>query len=159
MTDVANVLDLPNSKNLDRTLSRHQPEIGAAIIKISEREMRIAMAEEIRYTIIAEKGEEYYKQWENLPLEERDTVGLVILYDMGWQRRSSGHAYNSMSGHAFAIGQHTGLIIDCVVYSTACKQCEMNNQTETTIGGDETFWQLSNTNKDYPEITYLDQST
>ena len=83
MTDVANVLDLPNSKNLDRTLSRHQPEIGAAIIKISEREMRIAMAEEIRYTIIAEKGEEYYKQWENLPLEERDTVGLVISYDMG----------------------------------------------------------------------------
>ena len=84
MTDVANVLDLPNSKNLDRTLSRHQPEIGAAIIKISEREMRNAMAEEIRYTIIAEKGEEYYKKWENLPLEERETIGLVISYDMGW---------------------------------------------------------------------------
>ena len=84
--------------------------------------MRIAMAEEIRLTVISEKGEDYYNTWINLPLAERDTIGLVISYDMGWQRRSSGHAYNSISGHAFAIGQHTGLIIDCVVYSTACKQ-------------------------------------
>ena len=83
MTDVANVLDLPNSMNLDRTIRRHQPEIGNAIIKISEREMRIAMSEEIRQSIVSEKGEEYYKTWVNLPLADRDTIGLVISYDMG----------------------------------------------------------------------------
>ena len=49
-----------------------------------------------------------------------------------------------MSGHAFAIGQHTGLIIDCVVYSTACKQCETNDKDDTTIGDDDSFWQSSN---------------
>ena len=90
--------------------------------------MRISLAEEIKCTILAEKGEVYNNKWIDLPIQDRERIGLVISYDMGWQRRSSGHAYNSLSGHAFAIGQYTGRIIDCVVYSTSCKQCEINEK-------------------------------
>lgn len=57
MSDVANILDLPNCKHLVRTLSQHQPDICKAIIKISEREMRESMSQEIRMTILQEKGE------------------------------------------------------------------------------------------------------
>ena len=55
MSDVANILDLPNPKHLKQTISCHQPEIYKAIIKMSERETRIPMSEEIRMTIIIEK--------------------------------------------------------------------------------------------------------
>ena len=84
MTDVANVLDLPNAKNMDRTIRRYQPEIAHAIIKVSEAEMRISLAEEIKCTIISEKGEEYYNKWIDLPVQDRERIGLVIAYDMGW---------------------------------------------------------------------------
>lgn len=40
------------------------------------------------------------------------------------------------------------LIIDCVVYITTCKQCEMNTKEEMTVDNDDTFWQSSNTQKD-----------
>lgn len=59
-----------------------------------------------------------------------------------------GNVYNSMSRHAFAIGQHTGLIIDYAVYSTAYKQYEMENREETTVVDDDTFWQSTNTQID-----------
>ena len=128
MTDVNNILDLPNAKNLDRAIRRHQPEVAQAIIKVSEREMRMAMADEIKTTICEEKSKEYYEKWINLPFNEIGQVDLVVSFDMRWQRRSSGHAYNSMSGHAFVIDKYTRKIIDCVVYSTACKQCELNDK-------------------------------
>lgn len=65
---------------------------------------------------------------------------------MGWQRRSSAHAYNSMSGYSFAIGQYTGRILDCIVYSTACKQREINGENkEHTVRDDDTFWNSSTT--------------
>ena len=121
MTDVENVLDLPNTKNLDWTIACHQTEIAHTIIKVSEAEMRITMTKEIKCTIITEKGEAYYDELINLPIQEREIIVLVILYAMGWQCRLSGYAYNSISGHAFAIRQYTIRIIDCVVYSISCK--------------------------------------
>lgn len=63
---------------------------------------------------------------------------------MGWQRSSSRQSYNSMSGNIFHIGKYPGRIIDCVVFSTACKQCEISDKNnETTVGEDEGSWHLS----------------
>lgn len=74
MTDVANVLDSPNSMSLDHTIRRHQPETGTTIIKISEREMRVAMANKIKSTFVVEKVEDCSNKWEHLPSEKRDTI-------------------------------------------------------------------------------------
>ena len=54
-----------------------------------------------------------------------DPVALTISYDMGWNKRSSGHRYDSLSGHAFAIGEYTRRIIDCVVFSKKCNVCSL----------------------------------
>ena len=37
-------------------------------------------------------------------------VELTASYDMGWQRRSSGRAYNSRSGHGVLVGEVSGKI-------------------------------------------------
>ena len=80
--------------------------------------MKLAMEEEIKATIVADEGEEYYKSWIKTKLNEREKVGLVVSFDMGWQKRASGNSYSSRSGHAFVLGIHTRRIIACVVFST-----------------------------------------
>jgi hypothetical protein len=40
---------------------------------------------------------------------------LAASFDMGWNRRSSGNTYNSLSGQAFMIGGRTGRIIGMCV--------------------------------------------
>ena len=88
---------------------------------------------EVKETIVNEKGLEYYEQWLTKDKDKRQRIGLTVSYDMGWNKRSSGHIYNSLSGHAFIIGAHTRRIIDCVVFSKKCDICtkRMNKLTET----------------------------
>ena len=43
--------------------------------------------------------------------EELNTLGLTVSYDMGWQKRSTGGRYDSMSGHGFIIGCRSKKII------------------------------------------------
>ena len=50
-------------------------------------------------------------------------MGLTTSYDMGWNKRSSGHRCDSLSEHAFTIGACTRRIIDCVVFSKRCSIC------------------------------------
>ena len=37
-------------------------------------------------TIINNKGEEYYEDWINLPVGQRDKIILVVAYDIGLQK-------------------------------------------------------------------------
>ena len=46
---------------------------------------------------------------------------------MGWQKRSTGKLYDSMSGHGFIFGCRTGNIIGFRVKSKACSTCSMAN--------------------------------
>ena len=48
--------------------------------------MSISMAEEIKATIINERSEEFYEDWIKLPVGQREKFGLVVLYNMGWQK-------------------------------------------------------------------------
>ena len=51
-------------------------------------------------------------------------VDLVVSADMGWQKRSSGHRYDSPSGHMFFIGAQTNKIIDYEVMCVSCAKCQ-----------------------------------
>ena len=46
--------------------------------------MYLAMAEEIKETIICDKGIEFYEKWTDLMAKDRKTIGLIVLYGMGW---------------------------------------------------------------------------
>ena len=78
--------------------------------------MDLALKMELKATIIMEESEEYYEQWVKEDKKTRKRFGLTVSYDMGWQRRSSGNNYASLSGHGFLVGAHTRRVIACVVF-------------------------------------------
>ena len=52
------------------------------------------------------------------------SVGITASTDMGWQKRSSGHRYDSPSGHMFFIGALTKKIIAFQLFSKNCSICK-----------------------------------
>ena len=61
------------------------------------------MAEQIKATIIAENDEAYYEFWIDESSDQIEKIGLVVSYDMGWQKRAYGNSYSSKSGHTFVM--------------------------------------------------------
>ena len=55
-------------------------------------------------------------------------LGLAISFDMGWQKRSTGKLYDSLSGHAYKIGCRTGEIIGLRVKCKKCTICRKANK-------------------------------
>jgi hypothetical protein len=48
------------------------------------------------------------------------SINLAASFDMAWQKRSSGNAYDSTSGHAFMVGALNKKIIGMNVMAKAC---------------------------------------
>ena len=51
--------------------------------------------------------------------------GLTVCYDMGWNKRSSGNRYDSISGHGIAFGAHSKKIIAYRAVSKCCSFCSV----------------------------------
>ena len=51
--------------------------------------------------------------------EKKKKVKLTVIYDMGWQKRSSGRIYESSSGHAFIIGRRSKGVVGIFLYYKA----------------------------------------
>jgi hypothetical protein len=128
VANTALMLDLPHAQHLSKLVTRHQAKIGEKIYEFTTEEMRKAMDLEIKMTLKSTETPEYCENYWALPEDERPPVGLTISYDMGWNKRSSGHRYDSLSGHAFAIGAYTRRIIDFVVFSKRCSICSSRNK-------------------------------
>ena len=60
---MAVLLDLPNGRNFTRSFSRHQEFVGETIRSVSAKEMDLALAMELKATVIHEESEEYYEYW------------------------------------------------------------------------------------------------
>ena len=54
---------------------------------------------------------------------------ISISFDMGWNKRSSGNRYNSLSDHALAIGCLSNKILNVVVSSKICRQCSVARES------------------------------
>jgi hypothetical protein len=54
----------------------------------------------------------------------RIVVGIAASFDAAWQKRSSGHRYDSLSCHAVLVGEHTRKPIALVVFSKKCSTCD-----------------------------------
>ena len=80
--------------------------------------MREALQEEIQLTM--ERQGRNYGEWIKGEKDKRHQVQITFSFDMGWQKRSSGNCYDSLSGHVFMIGAESCEIIHCVVTSKMC---------------------------------------
>ena len=119
-------LDLPNSHafhrmSFSRILSAVRPEIK----EITNICMEEGQNEEIKQTI----GEELYEEYKKGNLSS-DEVGLVIMYDMGWNKRSSGNKYDSISGHGFVLGGNSKKIMNYRCMSKCCRICAQAERTK-----------------------------
>ena len=78
-------------------------------------------------------------------------VYLKAIYDMGLQRKGSGRAYNSRSGHGVFIGTESEKILSYGTRISNCNQCEVNKVTgwvkehdcRMNWGGSSKAWQLT----------------
>ena len=53
-------------------------------------------------------------------------VDLETGYDMGWERKGSGRAYNSRSGYGVLIETENEKILSYGTQISNCKQCQVN---------------------------------
>ena len=60
-------------------------------------------------------------------------IGIIVSYDMGWKKCSTGRIYDSISGHGFMIGTSTGKVVDAGVKSKKCTKCNIANKNNTTV--------------------------
>ena len=65
--------------------------------------------------------------------DEIPTIPIAVSYDMGWQKRSGGRVYDSLSGHGFIIGCRTGKVVGMGVRKKKCKICSKYNRDEIEI--------------------------
>ncbi|XP_061187273.1 uncharacterized protein LOC133195447 [Saccostrea echinata] len=107
----AQVNDLLTSINIPalstKTIQNRQTETGLAIEKVAEDTIQQVLQDEILATVETERAEE-----------------LTVSVDAGWQKRGSGHSFDSFSGHCSMIGEHTGKVIGYEVRSKMCRICE-----------------------------------
>ena len=62
---------------------------------------------------------------QNIEVEGNIINEITSSYDMGWQRRSAGKTYNSMSGHGSLIEKDSGKLIAYGCRITCCRTCDV----------------------------------
>ena len=93
-------LDLPHASTFKtKSFSFIQSAIRKEIVEISNASMKDALEDEIERTV----SKEVFEDYKNKKTTSKDVV-LTCSYDMGWNKRSSGHKYDSISGHGFLMG-------------------------------------------------------
>jgi len=131
------LLGLPNSTTMEKrsfgTMSR---QIGQPILDLADatllENLEIAVKEYHETTYDNnEESERLFALWksavanpnaEMLPRQHYPKLNLSA--DMGWQRRSSGNAYNSNSGHAVLVEQTTRHPVIRSIKSKLCAVCQ-----------------------------------
>ena len=97
------------------TFPKIENVIGPTLINVSEKSQLEALKKEVK----AETGQDYGEL-----MTKDEKIGIMGSYDMGWNKRSSGHRYDSISGHAFLISYHCQKVIATKVTSKKCSTCE-----------------------------------
>jgi hypothetical protein len=100
-----------------------EQEISQVEIDIARGAIRAALDIKIQRTV-EETMDMTYEQWLTLVDNDRPRVGLVVSFDTGWQKRSIGNIYDSLSGHAVFYGQKTRLVIALTIVSKRCTTCD-----------------------------------
>ena len=124
LSDMAAFMGLPQASSFGkRPFNKIECVVGESIRQVAHDSMKEALEKEVIETL-KDLGENY-KDFEEIMAncEDIGNIKLTVSFDMGWQKRSSGSRYDSLSGHAFMIGARTKLIIQCIVSSKMCATC------------------------------------
>ena len=106
---------IAGSENWERSYTRHSKYICKVIIKVIDGIIEESLMEEVALTIHEKlKGKYSISEIDGFikkkqagiatGIAEVDNVRISISFDMGWQKKGTGHTYDSNSGHAYYIG-------------------------------------------------------
>ena len=125
-SDIAKMLamfGLRGSLSFETNFTRNSAEIMSKIRTECDLIIQEALGDEIIEALkIKENDEAAVKDWnleidliknkkfEDLP-ESLGPHLLTVSYDMGWQKRSTGRNYDSLSGHGFYVGYSSGKVV------------------------------------------------
>ena len=121
------IMGITGGESWERSYSRHSHKVCKRILKVVKGIMDEALVEEINLTIAAKlKGKKSESEIEDLTsryhkkiktgIDDVDNVRIIISFDMGWQKKGTGHTYNSNFGHAYFIGVRSKKVIRMLVY-------------------------------------------
>ena len=117
---IASFLGLPLAQCFGQNLfTSIKDDIGCFMRETSNQSMDEALATEVKMTVSDYK----YQKWKYQYLPGDPLPEVAASYDMGWQKRSSGRTYNSISGHGMMIGCQSNKIIDAIILSKKCNIC------------------------------------
>ena len=99
ISDLLSFIDVPNCASFGtNAFNKIEALIGKELRSCGMQAMDGALEEEVRLTN-EEKGIDH-EEWSNMAISQRPQTKLTVTYDMGWQKRSSGNRYDSLSGYA-----------------------------------------------------------
>ena len=100
-------LNVPSVNHV--TFKVREREVGKAIESVAEASCLESCSEERKRAVAA-----------GVQGDDQDLIGVLVSYDMGWQKR--GKAHNSSTGHGAVLGVSTGKVLD---FATRCKMCRI----------------------------------
>ena len=145
VSKVLGMLGVGGSLSFERNFTKYSPKISKIVREVCDKLIYECFVEEIMVTM-KEKYPSYNdedklkelkqylikKQFNKLP-NHLPVIDISISYDMGWQRRSSGRLYDSLSGHAYFIGCRTGKVIMRGVMQKKCSICTSYNKRDLPV--------------------------
>ena len=139
------MMGIQGANSFERNFSRHSPKISAVIRDVCDQIMRKAMYNEVIATLeeasdecVDKHTQQSYKNLiyehsiENIPADLK-TVPVLVSYDMGWQKRSCGKVFDSLSGHGFFIGCRTKKVVSLGVLQKKCALCQNHKKRDLPI--------------------------
>lgn len=104
MNSILAALNIPQVQH--KLVSKRQTEVGQAVEVVANSSVLECLEEEC-----------------NATEKETGSKDICVSVDAGWQKRGSGKAYDSMSGHATMIGTRTGKVVGYSVRTKSCRVC------------------------------------
>ena len=125
MSQLLSFLDIRNTKSLSLIFMRNMDKsIGNDLRKVATDSMLQGIEDEVRLTLNNENDFNTYKQ--NVTNKTQGSpVAITISFDMGWSKCATGNRYDSLSGHALAIGVLSKSILVAIVSSKLCRVCSL----------------------------------
>jgi hypothetical protein len=125
---IIGMLDLPNQSMGTSAFPALEYELSRYIIPYTKELMENNLVKEVE--LYASTHPEFcFESWKKQHEKKPDIIDvsmlplLTVAYDMAWQKRSSGHRYDSHSGHAIPVGVLTNLPIGLAILNKYCTIC------------------------------------
>lgn len=112
MNSILAALNIPQVQH--KLVSKRQTEVGQAVEVVANSSVLECLEEEC-----------------NATEKETGSKDICVSVDAGWQKRGSGKAYDSMSGHATMIGTRTGKVVGYSVRTKSYRVCSHASKTGT----------------------------